>query len=236
WLAASALRSVLQPGLSAAVAGGIPLPGDITVLSHVAAMALALLIVVYLHASLGEQVPRMLATQEPERVALATSGIARGFGLLLRPLSRATTVTAGLVMRLGGRQPSEVHSLAHTPDEIRILVEQSHQDGTVEADQEQMLLGVIQLRDTLAREVMTPRRDIVALPVTATRAETLALVNEEGHSRIPVYSESIDDITGVLLVKDLLTHITRPGADETDFDLTQLVREPYFVPDTKRIG
>lgn len=236
WIAESALHSLLRPGLDAAVAGGVALPGDVTVLSHVVATFLTLLTVVYLHAALGDQVPRMLATQEPERVALVTSGIARAVGLLLRPLSRLTTVTAGLVMRLGGRQPSEVHSLAHTPDEIRMLVEQSHQDGTVEADQEQMLLGVIQLRDTLAREVMTPRRDIIALPVTATRAETLSLVTEEGHSRIPVYAESIDDVIGVLLVKDLLTHVTRDPGPDAPFDLAALVREPYFVPDTKRIG
>lgn len=236
WIAESSLHAVVRPGLDAAAAGGATLPGDVAVLSHIVAIILTLLIIVWLHAALGEQVPRMLATQEPERVALATSGVARGFGLLLRPLSRLTTATAGLVMRIAGRQPSEVHSLAHTPDEIRMLVEQSHQDGTVEADQEQMLLGVIQLRDTLAREVMTPRRDIIALPITATRAETLALVTEEGHSRIPVYAESIDDVIGVLLVKDLLAHVTRAGTTDAPFDLASLVREPYFVPDTKRIG
>src|SRR5690606_9793138 len=91
------------------------------------------------------------------------------------------------------------------------------------------------LRDTLAREVMTPRRDIVALPTTATLAETLALVTAEGHSRIPVYGESIDDIVGVLLVKDLLLHLSR-NPDPAAFDLRSLVREPYFVPDTQKIG
>jgi putative hemolysin len=110
-------------------------------------------------------------------------------------------------------------------------------EGTVPPDQEQMLLGVIQFRDTVAREVMTPRRDIRALPVTAGEEETLALVASEGHSRIPVYAETLDEIVGVLLAKDLLAHLTaRRSGTAAVFDLRALMREPHFVPDSKRIG
>src|SRR5690554_2400691 len=84
-------------------------------------------------------------------------------------------------------------------DEVRQFLGQSEEELT--PDQGQMLLSLFHFRDTLAREVMTPRRDIVALSVTASLDETLALINEEGQSRIPVYRDAIDDVIGVLLVK-----------------------------------
>lgn len=233
WIAQSAVYDVIHPRLAAWGVTG--LRGEAP-LSHVLAAAVTLVIVVFVHVVLGEQVPKLLATQDPERIAFRTTRPTQWFGIVLSPLIRLASFSASTIVRLTGGRPSELPSMADTRDEIRHLVEQSHQEGSAESEQEQMLLGVIQFRDTLAREVMTPRRDIIALPVTATRADTLALVMEEGHSRMPVYAESIDDIIGILLVKDLLTQLTLDGAAAENFDLTTLVREPYFVPDTKRIG
>jgi CBS domain containing-hemolysin-like protein len=233
WIAQSALYAGIYPRIDAL---DVPIAGDVATVTHVIAIVLAVIAVVLLHVVLGEQVPKMLAKNDPERIAYRTTRPTQLFGLALYPLIRVAALSSTAIVRLFGGRPIALPSLADTQDEIRLLVEQSHQEGTAESDEEQMLLGVIQFRDTLAREVMTPRRDIIALPVTATRAETLALVAEEGHSRIPVFAESIDDVIGVLLVKDLLTHVTREGADGHAFDLARLVREPYFVPDTKRIG
>ncbi|MGH7448758.1 MAG: hemolysin family protein, partial [Longimicrobiales bacterium] len=233
WIAQGALYALIRPELDS---WSVTSAADATAASHVIATVLTLAVVVYLHVVLGEQVPKIVATHDPERIAFRTTRPAQLFGLLLRPLIRLAALTSSAVVRLFGGQPSALPSRADTHDEIRLLVEQSHQEGAVESDQEQMLLGVIQFRDTLAREVMTPRRDIIALAVAATRAETLALVAEEGHSRIPVYAESIDDVIGVLLVKDLLTHVMCDVDGERTFDLAKIVREPYFVPDTKRIG
>jgi CBS domain containing-hemolysin-like protein len=233
WIAHSAVYGMIRPQVEEWAATGM---GNAAAVSRLIATAGTLAIVVFLHAVLGEQVPKLVATQDPERIAFRTTRPTQLFGLLFYPLIRLASLTSAAVVRLIGGRPSALPSMAETHDEIRQLVEQSHQEGTAESDQEQMLLGVIQFRDTLAREVMTPRRDIIALPVTATRAETLALATEEGHSRIPVYAESIDDVIGVLLVKDLLAQITRAGDVNEAFDLAKLVREPYFVPDTKRIG
>ena len=233
WIAQSALYAGIYPRLEAL---DVPVAGDAAAVTQVIAIVLALLAVVLVHVVLGEQVPKMIAKNDPERIALRATRPTQLFGLVLHPLIRVAALSSSAIVRLFGGRPTALPSLADTHDEIRLLVEQSHQEGAGESDEEQMLLGVIQFRDTLAREVMTPRRDIIALPVTATRAETLALVAEEGHSRIPVFAESIDDVIGVLLVKDLLTDVTRDGADGHAFDLARLVREPYFVPDTKRIG
>jgi putative hemolysin len=233
WISQSAVYGMVQPRLDAWAVVGLDAG---TPLSHVIATVVALLLVIVLHVIVGEQVPKLIATQDPERIAFRTTGIAQLFGAVVSPITRLVSLSSAGIVRLIGGRPSELPSMADTHEEIRQLVEQSHQEGTAESDQEQMLLGVIQFRDTLAREVMTPRRDIIALPVSASRAETLALAMEEGHSRIPVYAESIDDVIGILLVKDLLTEMTRDDRPEADFDLATLVREPYFVPDTKRIG
>jgi putative hemolysin len=139
-----------------------------------------------------------------------------------------------MLRRLGlGRDGSA--PLPRGIEEIRQLIGQ--QDDELAAEQEQMLLGLFHFRDTLAREVMTPRRDIVALPITASLTQTLELITEAGHSRIPVYRDAIDDVVGILLVKDLLAYVTRqPTPPAESFELAALMREPYFVPDTKPIG
>lgn len=141
---------------------------------------------------------------------------------------RALLRRFGLIRDSSTPVPQSVEELRHLIDE--------HEDA-IGADEERMLLSLFQFRHTLAREVMTPRRDIIALPSTATLAETVALVIAEGHSRVPVYREEIDDVVGVLLVKDLLEYVTRqPAREPSAFDLAALMREPYFVPDTKPIG
>jgi putative hemolysin len=88
-----------------------------------------------------------------------------------------------------------------------MLVEQSHQEGEIEAEQEQMIHGVFEFPEILAREIMTPRPDIVALEINTTMDEVVRLLIEEGHSRIPVYDENLDNIVGVLLVQDLLPYM-----------------------------
>jgi putative hemolysin len=132
------------------------------------------------------------------------------------------------LLRDGDAPPDSAAELRHRIDQ---------QDGPLAGDQERMLHSLMHFRDTLAREAMTPRRDIVALPVTASLADALALVTAEGHSRIPVYRESVDDIVGILLLKDLLSFvIQQPPPPPDAFDLAAFMREPYFVPDTKPIG
>ena len=236
YIAEGTLHAIMVPYLEWLHAtGNVPMLGSITVTGHVIATILTLLIVTFLHVVLGEQVPKMMAIQKAESVAFWATRPTQIFGSILRPFIRLMSMSAGAVMRMFGVPPTGVHAHAHSPEEIRLLVEQSHQEGMVAADQ-QMLLSVFQFRDTLAREVMTPRRDIIALETTSTRAETLALIAEEGHSRIPVYRESIDEVVGVLLVKDLLAYMAQHPEADAPFDLQSLAREPHFVPDTKRIG
>ncbi|HET9986494.1 MAG TPA: hemolysin family protein [Longimicrobiales bacterium] len=238
YLAEGTLHGVLLGAASrlpASWMAALPASVDPGVLSHAVATVLTLAFVTYLHVVLGEQVPKMLSIQQAEPVALMTVGPTQVFGMLFRPFIRFMSASASGVMRLFGKHATGVHTLAHTPEEIQILVEQSHKEGEIEAGEERMIRGVFEFGDLVAREVMTPRRDLVALPLDASRADVLALVTQEAHSRLPVYDGSLDNIVGVLLAKDLIAPLMR-GDAAADFDLRAIMREPYFIPDTKPVS
>ncbi|MGH7467711.1 MAG: hemolysin family protein [Longimicrobiales bacterium] len=208
--------------------------GTPTVTGHAIATIITLVLVTYLHVVLGEQVPKMIAIQRAEPVALWTVVPTQLFATVLRPFIRFMSISASTITRTVGLHPAGVHSLPHTSEEIRLLVEQSQEHGEIEAEQEQMIAGVFEFPDIMAREVMTPRSDIKAVEVNASLTEVLQFLIDEGHSRVPVYEEDLDQIVGVLLSKDLLPHLVVPGQEV--FQLRQVMREPYFVPDTKPLG
>ncbi len=235
FVAESAFHDILAPAINAVPASwwaAIPFVSSPGAGAHFVSTIITLLIVTYLHVVIGEQVPKMISIQKAEGVALVTVGPTQFFGTVLRPLIRFMTVSANAVTRMLGLKPTSAHSLAHTSDEIRILVEQSQQEGMVEAGEEQMIQGVFELGEMVAREVMVPRRDMLALSIHATREQVIALVTREAHSRIPVYDGDLDTIVGVLLAKDLLNEIVN-GTGQ--FELRAILREACFVPDTKPV-
>lgn len=200
-----------------------------------AAVAVVVAAVVLVHAVLGEQVPKLLAGGRAQRVARVTLGPLRAFGLLLRPV---TWPLARLVLRLlrGLGIPVGSHPLVYTPEEIRMFVARSSEQGVVEEDEREMIQGVFEFSETVAREVMTPRTEVVAVPAGISLDALLEVVVAEGHSRFPVYEGSIDSIVGVVLTKDVLPLLRDrgPGRDG-EFDVRTVMREPYFVPDTKPV-
>jgi CBS domain containing-hemolysin-like protein len=135
--------------------------------------------------------------------------------------------------------PGRLRPAAHTPDEIRELVARGHEAGVVEEDEQEMIHSVFRFSDTVAREVMTPRTDMVAVPLDVSLEELIRLVVEEGHSRLPVYEGTLDNVVGVVLAKDLIPILwerSRAGnGGDAGFDVRALMREPYFVPDTKPV-
>ena len=118
-------------------------------------------------------------------------------------------------------------------EELRLIVERGGEQGILEAEEEQMIHAVIELGDRRLHEVMVPRIAIVAIPTTATLDESIELIVAEGHSRIPVYEESIDEVVGILYAKDLLPFL-RDGASERPA-LRSLLRTPLFVPESMTI-
>ena len=193
--------------------------------------------VVLAHATIGQQAPKLVAVHRAEWVTAHLSIpflelLAVGLSPLTRPLS---FLVRGFV-RLAGVRSTGFHPLMQTPEELRMLVTHGTDPGEIEHDEREMIRGVFEFAETLAREVMTPRTAMVALPASITFDELVKLAIEEGHSRYPVYEGTVDSIIGVLLTKDLLPLLAkREEIEETGFDVRTVLRPVHFVPDTKLV-
>ena len=179
----------------------------------------------------GELVPKTLALAFPERFALAVSRPIDIIGRLLGPLVALLTGITRAVTRPFGADPTRESQI--TAEELRLIVERGGQQGVLEAEEEQMINAVIELGERRLHEVMVPRIDIVALPVAATLEEAIDTIVEEGHSRVPVYQESIDEIVGILYAKDLLPYLKTSA--EPRPAIRAILRTPVFAPESMSI-
>ena len=203
---------------------------------HGASYPLAFVLVVLLAAVvmliLGHLVPETLAVQHSERLALWLARPLAVFAALAMPVVRLLVWLSNAISHLFGAVSTGAMPMV-TEQEIKTLVDAGEEEGVIEQDEKDMIYSIFELGDTLARQVMVPRIDVVALEVTTPMLEALETIMTAGHSRIPVYAETIDNVVGVLYAKDLLPYL-RDG--RTDVPLKNLVREAYFVPETKQAG
>ena len=199
------------------------------------AEGLALIIVTLLLALFtivfGELVPKSLALAHTETFALRLSSFVELMLRILAPLVYAlTAVTTSVSRALGAGDQSQ--GLMST-EELKILVERGGEQGILEAEEEQMIHAVIELGDQRIHEVMVPRIAMVSLPAGATLEQAIDTVVEEGHSRIPVYETTIDEIVGILYAKDLLPFL-KGSVDERP-SLRSILRIPVFVPESMSV-
>ncbi|MEJ2319896.1 MAG: hemolysin family protein [Gemmatimonadales bacterium] len=211
---------------------GWPTPWS-SIATHTTAIVIAFSLITFLHVVLGEQVPKMVAIIRPVQVARLTAPGLRLFNLLIRPGLWLINGSSNLVLRVLGMPGVDTHHTVHTPDEIQILLQDSLREGAVELDEEAMIHGVFELTHTVAREVMTPRPDIQAVEADAGLEEVLEVAARTGHSRFPVYEDSIDKIVGVLIVKDLLPWFLKE--DRSGFRAADGARAPFYVPESKHV-
>jgi putative hemolysin len=202
---------------------------------HDSADGIALLIVTVLLALFtivfGELVPKSIGLAYAERLSMLVAGPVEWIARLLGPLVWfLTRVTSGITRILGVSMSSDAQM---TAEELKLIVERGGEQGILEAEEEQMINAVIELGDRRLHEVMVPRIAIVALPVSATLDEAIDLIVEEGHSRVPVYEESIDGVIGIVYAKDLLP-VLKVEADARP-TVRSLLRTPLFVPESMSI-
>ncbi|MGH2437667.1 MAG: hemolysin family protein [bacterium] len=185
-------------------------------------MTLLLLIV-------GEITPKTFAAKYADRLAIWVARPIAWFTVLLTPIIRVLSLLSNLLLRpFGGRV--NLASPLVTEEEIRLLVKVGEEEGVIQEDEREMIHSIFEFGDTVAREVMVPRIDMVSVADTATVANGLRLVREEGHSRLPVYHESVDQIAGVVHVKDLITYV-QDGRESAP--ITEAARPAYFIPESK---
>jgi putative hemolysin len=183
---------------------------------------------------IGELAPKTLALSYTERFALAVAQPIDFMERVLSPFVWLVTLVSGVIVRaFGGKVRPQAGYLS--TEELKLLVETGSEQGSIEEDEKEMIHGVIELADTKVHEVMIPRIGIRAVEVNDPFQEILDMVIRAGHSRVPVYEESLDNIVGILYAKDLLPYLKHDGADPEEIDVRKLVRPAVYVPETKAV-
>lgn len=194
------------------------------------AAILILILFTTLQVILGELVPKSLAIQYPERVAMATVIPMRlSADWILRPLIVVLNGSGAFLMRLLGLGHGGGHQHVHSPEEIQLLIQQSHKGGLLDARGQELLNNAFRISDLDAADVALPRTQIVAMPVETPAREALRLAASSGHTRIPIFEQDIDHIVGFVHIKDLFRF---NQATAGQGDIRQILRKLSFVPQT----
>ncbi len=231
-MASLLLGYVAEPaiaGIFERLLGFAPFSESVT---HGIALAIALLIVVFLHMVVGEMAPKNIAISNPERSATALAVPFRGFILVFRPLIAVLNGFANGVLRLFKVQPSDALEVGHSAEDLAVIIATGRKEGVIEDFAHRLLTGAIVFGDLDASEVMVPRPDVVAAPRTASASEVQEMMRATGHSRIPIYDSEIDEILGFVHVKDVMA--VDPDSRESPLD-PGLLRPALVVPETSRL-
>jgi CBS domain containing-hemolysin-like protein len=232
-LASLGLGWIGEPALAGLVGGAFSwLPGSMAAIAtHGLASAIAFIIITFLHIILGELVPKALALLYPETVSSWLAGPLIGFAWIMAWPIALLNGTANRLLRLMGIARPGEHERLHSPEEIRMLVEQSGEGGSMLKEDARLLEGVFEFSEKTAQEVMTPRTQMIALESSMAVADAADEVAVARRSRYPVYTESLDEIVGVVHAKDILTAL-RARPHET---VRAIMRPPLFVPGTREV-
>ncbi|CAN5703514.1 hemolysin family protein [soil metagenome] len=222
WVAQSMMTDVL-----ATLPSGAEIPARVTIAAVIAFAAAS-----YVHVVFGELLPKAAALNHPERLAKWLVPPLVLFASLSRPLVWVINRTSSYMLRLFGLHALPGEDSVHSPDELRILVEQAHEGGAIEAQDADMIDAVLEFSEKNASEVMTPRTDVAAFAIDASLEDVLATVEDKGYSRYPVYEDSIDNIVGLVLTKDILIEAVRR---RDSFSLQAVMRPVHMVPGSREV-
>jgi putative hemolysin len=204
------------------------------VLATFLAVAIAFIVITFLHVVIGELVPKGIALGYPERTALAVSAPVRGFFVLFAPLVWILQKATASVLHLLNLRLPGVETEAHSEAELKMLVRSSSDAGEIEQGEREMLYKVFDFADKEVHEVMVPRPEVVAIKADLPPEEALAALLESPFTRYPVYRESLDEIIGVVHVRDLFAALHDRGIEQVEIE--QLLRPVDIVPETKDLG
>ena len=233
-----------EPVLARLFEGWIGSVPHAAIYAHTVAVALAFVMITSLHVILGELVPKSLALQRAERVALAVAAPMDVFLTITGPLTIGMSRVAGFVLRAFGTRDIR-HGSVHSPDELKLIIAAARTSGQLSSAQEEMLLNALELDHITARQVMVPRTKILSLPSDLNLDEALSRVVDEQHSRVPVYDpqRGPEHIVGVLYAKDLmrwtrlrLFNVAPSAAHRiSQMKIGQVMHDVLVVPETKTL-
>jgi len=235
WIGEPAVAQLLLQPLA-----GLP---HAVVYAHTGAVVIAFVVITYLHVILGELVPKSLALQRVEQVALSVAGPMDVFITISRPLLHLMTRSANAVLKLFGSRLMREGGM-HSPEEVKLILTSSRRLGLLPPLQEEIMHRALELESMTVREILVPRQNIFSLPADMTLEDAMARVVEDQHSRIPIYDPALgkEHIVGVLYSKDLsrFMHLrisarARPLPPEVTLRVRHIMRDVLVVPETKLV-
>lgn len=225
---AFASETFAEPLVKFLVSVGVPIP---EVWLKTASMLVITMILSYFTLVLGELVPKRLAMKKAEPIARFVASPLQLLSVLTAPFVKMLTVSTNFFVRLFGVDPNAEEDQV-TEEEIRMMVDVGEEKGAIHVSEKEMINNIFEFNNKTVSDIMTHRTDIAALPIDAGLREVIDFINNEKYSRIPIYEDNIDNIVGVMHSKYVFKFVTND--DTTNFSLKELIRQPYFVPESKR--
>lgn len=187
------------------------------------------IILSYFSLIFGELVPKRLAMRNSEKIAFGTIGIVRAISIITAPFVKLLTASTNGISKLFGISGTDEETV--TEEEIRMMVDVGEEKGSIKEEEKELINNVFEFNDKVVSEIMIHRKDIYAIDINSDVDNILKELDEYKYSRIPVYEESIDNIVGMLFIKDLLANVKK----KDKVKISKIIREPYFVSENKPI-
>ena len=178
---------------------------------------------------LGELVPKRLAMKYYEKIAYGTIGVIQGISIITSPFVKLLTATTNMISKIFGVSEGDEESI--TEEEIKMMIDEGEEKGAIEQEEKRLLNNVFEFNDIVVSEVMTPRTEIYAIEMNEEIDEALDKIDEYKYSRIPVYDETIDNIKGIIYLKDIFKALK----SNKKIKIKNIMRDAYFVPESKEI-
>ncbi len=204
----------------------IPAPWS-AIASHTVAIAGAFILITLMHVVIGELIPKSVAITYPNRTAMYVSQPMRIVLFLFKPFVWVLNGIGNFVLSLFGLPPARGHQMVHSVEELKMVIDASHQGGTLDTLEKDLITKVFKFGDLVARQVMVPRTEISCIPVNANLDEVVDIASRTGHTRFPIYQKDIDDIVGILHMKDVVI-LLQSGQP---FLINKIMKETHFIPE-----
>ncbi len=199
---------------------------------HTLSIIVGFIFLTFLHISLGEQAPKMLAIKSPKSVSLIVAIPLNLFYITFKPIVWLLNHAANFILRMLGIQQVPDSERISSEEELRLLITEGRKSGAIDQTEHQLIEKIFEFNDKQAKDIMVPRNHMVAIDIDDSREKIFQLVTEEGYSRLPVYKDTIDNIIGVIYTKDLIS----ASEHRELIALHDIIRPAYFVSSTKQIG
>ena len=226
WIGEPTIAALLEP-----IADAISPPGKAAYVAHILAIVLAFAVITFLHIVLGELMPKMIALDRAEWLALFAARPLEIFAQIFRWPLWLFNRTGTALGRVIGLKSSLQHTAVYSEDELRRLVDIARESGYLRAEERRLIHRVFEFSDTLVREAMVPRTQIAAISVDCSLEDIRDAFNRHGYSRLPVYDQSLDNVAGFIHSKDLMPFLLKP---ET-YKLEYVLKPPMYIVDTARL-